>query len=303
MDDREYEEIRAAFDEHFVSGARFHEASARERAAAARKPLPPPRPRGRRRRPRAEPRSHRTTGVFRHVHTARYWLAFVAVVAVVALVRPPDADTEPALDWTSGAPIAARAIDVGPPPRRADSRTPLGAPQAFEDPAGRYRFMVLQPDGESPTAYDPCRPLTYVVNLRAAPPGAEAVLREAIAAVSAITGLQFVDEGPTDEPVVEAREAHQPQRYGDRWAPILIAWSDPVETPTLAGYVAGQAGSTAIVPAGERDSSKPVTSPVSVDSAPAAASPGCRERAAPPAGATEPQRATASRAARSTRSW
>jgi hypothetical protein len=36
----------------------------------------------------------------------------------------------------------------------------------------------------------------------------------------------------------------QPDRYGDRWAPVLVAWSDSAEAPELAGDVAGYAGST-----------------------------------------------------------
>lgn len=31
-------------------------------------------------------------------------------------------------------------------------------------------------------------------------------------------------------------------RYGDRWSPVLIAWSDQREWPDLAGYIAGVAG-------------------------------------------------------------
>jgi hypothetical protein len=42
---------------------------------------------------------------------------------------------------------------------------------------------------------------------------------------------------------VEEREAFQPERYGKRWAPVLIAWSTPEETPGLAGNIAGDGGS------------------------------------------------------------
>jgi hypothetical protein len=32
-------------------------------------------------------------------------------------------------------------------------------------------------------------------------------------------------------------------RYGKRWAPVLITWSNPEETPGLAGRIAGLGGS------------------------------------------------------------
>lgn len=61
-----------------------------------------------------------------------------------------------------------------------------------------------------------------------------------------MTGLAFQAEGATDEPATEQREAFQPARYGDRWAPVLIAWSDPSEVPDLEGDVAGMGGSTGV---------------------------------------------------------
>jgi len=41
--------------------------------------------------------------------------------------------------------------------------------------------------------------------------------------VSAASGLKFVQDAPTDEMPSPRREAYQPQRYGDRWAPLLVA--------------------------------------------------------------------------------
>ena len=43
--------------------------------------------------------------------------------------------------------------------------------------------------------------------------------------MSAATGLQFVDDGTTDEAPTEDRDAYQRERYGDRRAPVLVAWS------------------------------------------------------------------------------
>ena len=42
------------------------------------------------------------------------------------------------------------------------------------------------------------------------------------------------------------REPYQLDRYGDRWAPVLFSWSSPREDATLAGFVAGAAGSALV---------------------------------------------------------
>ena len=51
-------------------------------------------------------------------------------------------------------------------------------------------------------------------------------------------------EGPTTERPTTGRHPFQPEVYGDRWAPALVAWSDPEESPQLAGEVVGSGGST-----------------------------------------------------------
>jgi hypothetical protein len=134
---------------------------------------------------------------------------------------------------------------------------------AVEDRGG-YRFIGTQRDGQTPVAYDPCRPLRYVVNARTAPPGVDALLQEAIQEVSAITGLRFEFEGTTDERPVAGREPFQRERYGNRWAPVLIAWSDPTELPQLSGDIAGIGGSAAITPS-QRSSSVYVSGIVALD--------------------------------------
>ena len=60
--------------------------------------------------------------------------------------------------------------------------------------------------------------------------------------VSAASGLQFVYDGTTAEAPSKTRETYQPDRYGKQWAPVLIAWSTPEESPDLAGKVAGTGG-------------------------------------------------------------
>jgi hypothetical protein len=107
-------------------------------------------------------------------------------------------------------------------------------------------FMQTQPDSADPVAYDPCRAIHVVMDDRRAVAGGSAFVNQALATIHAATGLEFVVDGVTDEVPSKDREAYQPDRYGKRWAPVLIAWSDPTETPELAGDVLGLAGSQSV---------------------------------------------------------
>lgn len=134
-----------------------------------------------------------------------------------------------------------------PTAKRADSGRPLGTPLPVAADAGPHAFMMLQPGAQDPVAYDPCRPLSYVVNDLHAPPGAGDLVADAVATVGHITGLRFEHAGPTDEvPPVGDRSMYQKDRYGDQWPPILIAWSTPEQIPELGGDIAGLGGSTAV---------------------------------------------------------
>jgi hypothetical protein len=106
--------------------------------------------------------------------------------------------------------------------------------------------VTFQADGVTPVAYDPCRPVHYVLRPDAAPPGGDALVHEAFARLSQVAGLQFVHDGPTDEPGTRDRELFQPDRYGDRWAPVLVAWETEEQNPALAGDIVGEAGSVAV---------------------------------------------------------
>jgi hypothetical protein len=102
--------------------------------------------------------------------------------------------------------------------------------------------MRLQEDGTSPVAWDPCRPVRYVVNPAGAPAEGEQLLQTAIDRLASATGLRFEEVSTTDEPWTSDRARFQPERYGDRWAPALLAWADEDEVPGLGGYVAGLGG-------------------------------------------------------------
>ncbi|NHC47131.1 zinc metalloprotease [Motilibacter aurantiacus] len=159
--------------------------------------------------------------------------ACLGIPAVLPRVLPPTA-TSGSLDATEVPPPG-----VGEAQGRLLPRVPSGPG------TGGYAFTQTQPGTQNAVTYDPCRPLRYAINSEQAPPGAVALVRRAVARVREATGLAFEYVGPTDEPAGPDREAYQPVRYGKQWAPVLIAWSNPEQTPGLAGRVAGLGGSTA----------------------------------------------------------
>jgi hypothetical protein len=91
-----------------------------------------------------------------------------------------------------------------------------------------YRFLATA--GGEPIRWNPCAPIHYVVNLSAAPDGSLDDVKEAIRRVSEDTGIPFVLDGSTTEIPQADRAPYQPTRYGDRWAPLVIAWAFQAQT-------------------------------------------------------------------------
>ncbi len=122
---------------------------------------------------------------------------------------------------------------------------PVGAglerPAAVKSDAGTYRLGLTLRDG-TPVTYDSCRSVRLVVNPDGAPEGAGELLTEAVSEVAAASGLDLELTGETEERPVDRRPLRL-EEYGDDWAPSLVAWSDPEESPRLDGEVAGYAGS------------------------------------------------------------
>lgn len=140
---------------------------------------------------------------------------------------------------STSASTATTAPDHPPPSHEA--ATPLGQPGAVPAGNGGFQFLQHQPGNPSaPVAFDPCRPIHYVVNPAGAPRDGASLVSRAIADVHKATGLDFVDDGATSEAPATDRLAYQPSRYGkSHWAPVLIAWSNEKAYQELAGYVAG----------------------------------------------------------------
>ncbi|MGY1694171.1 matrixin family metalloprotease [Geodermatophilus sp. SYSU D00814] len=134
------------------------------------------------------------------------------------------------LSWPVREPSAAWPHDVAAP-------APTGS--------GSWAFLHHQDDGVTPVAYDPCRVVHYVLRPGDAPPGAEELLAGAVGEIAAATGLRFAYDGRTDERVTRDRPARQPARYGDRWAPVLVSFEPPADTPDVGGGIAARGGSDA----------------------------------------------------------
>ena len=186
--------------------------------------------------PDARRRSGRGPGVL---------VGLLAVVAVVAFagvaIVGSDGDVGAWLRPRAYVEVDGQPVAV-PRPDASDGRL---LPAVAATTEGAHAFLHTDDDG-APIGYDPCRPIHFVVRPDGMPPSGQALLDEAMAGVSAASGLVFEYAGTTDEAPAVERTLIQPERYGEGWAPVLIAWSDEAQMPELAGEVAGLGGSAAV---------------------------------------------------------
>ena len=121
------------------------------------------------------------------------------------------------------------------------------------DPRG-FQFMRVDPGTGDPVAYNACQPVHYVINPAGAPEGVVDNVHEAFEITSRATGINFVFDGPTDEVGSMERSSYQPDRYGEKWAPILISWVTGPPTGSDSANAIGLGGSAYEF----NDSGKPV---------------------------------------------
>ncbi len=123
---------------------------------------------------------------------------------------------------------------------------PLAVPAPAPSGTGGFKLLEYQDDGSRvPVRWDPCRPVHYVVRSEGAPPGGQLAIERAVKEIERITGLRFAFDGNTIERPTVNRPAQNRERYGNRWAPVLVAWTDPAEYPHMKGF-AGLAGPDAV---------------------------------------------------------
>lgn len=170
----------------------------------------------------------------------------VAVLAVIVLIfglqltvlSSDGKDTAVSAGGTSSASVSTRTSVVGVTPvtqagggdggacpaathrdTRATGLTPEDIPTLPPD----FAFFQVASDNCQPVRWNPCEPIHFVINPANAPPTGVADTREAFKRLAVATGMAYIDEGMTDEDSQGNRE-YQPERYGERWAPILVHW-------------------------------------------------------------------------------
>jgi hypothetical protein len=130
--------------------------------------------------------------------------------------------------------LVAVTVGVAGAAGRASSLPVLRQAQAPAPASVGWGPSWADDDGR-PGRWDPCAPVRYVVNPTWAPQTGRADLVEALRRISAVSGLRFVDDGDTDETPSLDRPAYQPDRYGARWAPLLVTWAPPSSTDVGIG--------------------------------------------------------------------
>jgi hypothetical protein len=138
-------------------------------------------------------------------------------------------------------PTSVISTTNSPTPGREEIGRPLGQPVVVAVTSDHYRFAAHQADGVNPATWSPCRPIHYVIRTDNQPIEGPRILAEAFTRLSLATGFVFVNDGFTAEAPTEDRPPFQPARYGDRWAPVLIAWATEDEVPDFGTDVVGEA--------------------------------------------------------------
>ena len=124
-------------------------------------------------------------------------------------------------------------------------RTLNGAPaavagdQAQAAPESPYADVMAN---GAPVTYSSCEKWVVSINTFSASSGYRPAVKAAIADIRELTGLKLVLGEDTDEVPSDDRTVYQPERYGDRPAPILIGWVDAEPS-----FVSGHDGSNVIV--------------------------------------------------------
>ena len=88
-----------------------------------------------------------------------------------------------------------------------------------------YSFLFTTPDGCRPIRFNPCEPIHFIINPANAPAGGVEDVRTGFRHIAQAGGYTFVDDGLTDADRFDfGRQAYDPARYGERWAPIVVSW-------------------------------------------------------------------------------
>lgn len=214
------------FDENWARQSPLREPSAAEREAAAR-----------RRRWAAQDAADHQAAARRRKQAVRVsrkarrkkvypWLIFALIAALLIVASR-------ATGWNT--PRSVFADGTAPPPGQGEQDSRILPPVTPTKTSNAYTIGERNPDG-TPVTFSPCRTWPIAVNTLNAPKHAYKRVLNAVAELSAATGLAFTVEGTTTETANPDRRAYQPDRYGNRWAPILITWTTGNAEHGFAGH-------------------------------------------------------------------
>jgi hypothetical protein len=163
-------------------------------------------------------------------------LTLFLVLALSFAVAPP-AGADEASPWLRAA-ARSTASTAAPAGHRGEATFPIGVAALAGALAGggdprAYDFIAEVND--RPVHWDKCRPIGYRVSLRRAPTRGLRQAKQAVAKVSAVSGLRFAYRGTSK---VRPRLSADYQR-GTR---LVIGWMTAEESRPLAGAVAGYGG-------------------------------------------------------------
>lgn len=130
----------------------------------------------------------------------------------------------PSSGSTPGTAAAAHGHGDCPAENHRDTRATGLTPDQIPSLPPDFSFFQVASDDCLPVRWNPCEPIHFVINPANAPPSGVADTREAFKRLAVATGMAYVDDGFTDEDGRGGNRAYQPDRYGDRWAPILVHW-------------------------------------------------------------------------------
>jgi hypothetical protein len=110
----------------------------------------------------------------------------------------------------------------------ASEEPPQGATGPTAASSEGYTVWERNDDG-TPVGWDPCEPVELVLAEEGWPAGTREDLHAAVDEIAELSGLELVVDGEVDESPSGARLPYQPERYGERWAPVLVGWAEPHE--------------------------------------------------------------------------
>lgn len=148
--------------------------------------------------------------------------------------------------------ITSQRVDVktAPPVGVGSENSRLGIPQP-QTYSQSYKFTNMNSKGSAPISWDPCRAIHYVINPNNQPLNGQEMIKYAISEISYYSGFKFIFDGETDEEFSETRKGYQPEKYGEKWAPVLFTWSTPTTHPGLTKEILGEGGASILNRSGD----------------------------------------------------